>query len=185
MVNDLNPFHTPGDAITCGVTAAVTGKRLVKVAGAADANDLRINVRPCGAGERAFGVAARDKATDDPHGVLVWRPDAGIYPVTAGDAITANTPLASDADGKVVPAVAGDVVVAWALDDCAEDEDAMVELIKAGESTDSAVVGGQANIAPVATADAADLATAIALANANKAKINTIIATLDAAGITD
>jgi len=37
-----------------------------------------------------------------------------------------------------------------------------------------------AALTPVATADATDLATAIALANANKAKINAIIAALKA-----
>lgn len=37
-----------------------------------------------------------------------------------------------------------------------------------------------AALTPVATADATDLATAIALANANKAKINQIIAALKA-----
>lgn len=35
-----------------------------------------------------------------------------------------------------------------------------------------------ANITPVSTADATDLATAITLANANKAKINALIAAL-------
>lgn len=48
------------------------------------------------------------------------------------------------------------------------------------------VVGGLptktqvAGLTPVATADATDLATAIALANANKAKINAIITALKA-----
>ena len=40
-----------------------------------------------------------------------------------------------------------------------------------------------AHVAPIATADATDLATAEALANANKAKINALIAALIAAGL--
>lgn len=208
--NDLIPFHTPGDAITAIASGAVTGKRLVAIAGAAEAGQVK--VAKCGAGNRAFGVAARDKA--DGATVLVWRPDGGIYPVTAGDAIDANTPLASDADGKVVPAGPGDVVVAWALDDAAEDEDAMVELVKGTQADDSGVAGGQASITALtdnsggaagnntiaaiplpadtpASADAlrddiaANVVPAIRDAIADlAAKQNEVIATLDAAGIT-
>lgn len=47
----------------------------------------------------------------------------------------------------------------------------------------TAVVGDQAAIADVATADATDLASAEALANANKAKINEILAMLRTAGV--
>lgn len=126
--NDLIPFHLPGDSITCVADDAVTGKRLVMLAGAAAA-DGKIKVTPATAGSRTFGVAARDRA--EGADVLVYRPAGGIYPVTAGAAITANTALASGAGGKVVPAGDGDVVVAWALDDAAEDADAMVELLPA------------------------------------------------------
>lgn len=47
----------------------------------------------------------------------------------------------------------------------------------------STLEGPQAAIADIATADATDLASAEALANANKAKINAILAALRAAGI--
>lgn len=47
----------------------------------------------------------------------------------------------------------------------------------------STAEGPQAAIADIATADATDLATAQALANANKAKINAILAALRAAGV--
>lgn len=40
-----------------------------------------------------------------------------------------------------------------------------------------------ANVANVTTADATDLPTAVALANANKAKINELLAALQAAGL--
>lgn len=43
--------------------------------------------------------------------------------------------------------------------------------------------GPQAAIADIATADATDLASAVTLANANKAKINAILTALRAAGI--
>lgn len=49
-----------------------------------------------------------------------------------------------------------------------------------------AVIGAHlplAKIAAIATADATDLASAEALANANKAKINAILASLTAAGL--
>lgn len=124
---DLIPFHLPGDSITCVAEGAIVGKQLVMVAGAASGG--KVVVSQADAGARAFGVAARSAA--DGADVLIYRPDGGIFPVTAGDAIDANTPLASDADGKVVPAGSGDYVVAWALDDAADCADAMVELVKA------------------------------------------------------
>jgi hypothetical protein len=40
-----------------------------------------------------------------------------------------------------------------------------------------------ANVADISTADATDLTTAIALANANKAKINELLAALQTAGV--
>lgn len=57
------------------------------------------------------------------------------------------------------------------------------ELAKEVASQIDGAVGAKTEIAaltPVATADATDLASAVALANANKAKINAIIAALKA-----
>jgi hypothetical protein len=53
-----------------------------------------------------------------------------------------------------------------------------------GEEVDITVAGAQAGaVADVATADATDLASAQALANANKAKINQLLASLRASGL--
>jgi hypothetical protein len=57
------------------------------------------------------------------------------------------------------------------------DADELIAAIEAGGNPQGAAV------ADVVTANASDLATAIALANSNKAKINELLASLRAAGI--
>ena len=60
------------------------------------------------------------------------------------------------------------------------DKKAALELIAAVDASSAAVA---ANVTAIATVDATDLATAITLANANKAKINAILVALKAAGL--
>lgn len=50
-------------------------------------------------------------------------------------------------------------------------------------AVDASTAKVSASVAAIATADASDLATAITLANANKAKINAILVALKAAGL--
>lgn len=56
-------------------------------------------------------------------------------------------------------------------------------IVGAGNVGQAALVTKQSGITNVTTADATDLASAIALANANKAKINAILAALRSAGV--
>lgn len=67
-------------------------------------------------------------------------------------------------------------VLAVALANAAIAEQ-IASAIAAGENSQAATV------AAIATADATDLASAIALANANKAKVNAILVALKAAGL--
>jgi hypothetical protein len=56
------------------------------------------SVAPCGAGERALGVADKDGAVGSLVGVLC----GGSVPVKAGGAITAGAKVMSDATGQAV-----------------------------------------------------------------------------------
>ncbi len=58
--------------------------------------------------------------------------------------------------------------------------DAAKELCDAVDTGGNAVA---ANVTDISTADASDLATAITLANATKAKVNALLASLRAAGL--
>lgn len=107
--NQAFEYFSDSDAITCHATAAITGKRFVKVV--AGGKEQVPYIAPCGAGERPFGVAAFDVASGGK--VTVIR--KGVVSVTAGTALTAPLAIASGADGQAVavgaaPAVAyGDI----------------------------------------------------------------------------
>jgi hypothetical protein len=180
MANEVTPFWDPGDAITCSPETAVTGKRFVVISGPR-AGGLPL-ISPAGAGEAVFGVAAQDAAT----GIAVNVHRVGVVPVTSGEALTAGDLVASDATGKAVIAGAGKRVVGLCLDDALIATDAVIALIgaaTAGPTAATDVVGDQAAIADIATADGSDAATTQALANAIKAKFNTLLAELRLAGI--
>lgn len=72
-----------------------------------------------GAGEKAIGIISNFESDDgDPVGFAY----SGEYPVIYGDAIVAGDDLASDADGKAVPAVEGDNVIGTAKESGSADE---------------------------------------------------------------
>lgn len=179
IATDLVPFFLEGGNVTTRVEAAIIGKRVAAISGPLE-DDLAL-ISPAGAGDVPFGVAARDGAIGDD--LLVVR--EGVLPITAGGAITAGQAVKPAAGGKVVPVTdAGDIACGFALDDAANNEDAVIAwLVHVHSGGAATVVGDQAAVADIATADANDLASAIALANANKAKINTILARLRTAGI--
>jgi len=65
-------------------------------------------------------------------------------------------------------------------------EVAMARRAEAKEVADAIDTGGNAvavNVTDISTADATDLATVITLANATKAKVNALLASLRAAGL--
>jgi predicted RecA/RadA family phage recombinase len=123
---DATPYWDPADTITCHAEVAVTGKRFVTLSGP------RVNglpqVSPAAAGSKIFGVALFDVAA----GQAVTVARVGIWPVTAGAALTANNSVTSDANGQavVVAGAAGTVqhAAGAAVDDAAAGGDAVIEL---------------------------------------------------------
>lgn len=110
MVNECTPYYEPGGRISCRPTADITGKRFVKVSanvesgpGLSDDELLGlIKVAPCGAGDLAFGVAGYDVTDASNYSVPVICMPGIIIPVTAGEDLTADTVVQSDATGKAV-----------------------------------------------------------------------------------
>lgn len=94
--------------------------------------------------------------------------NAGLTPADHTAALTA---LKNKLDGILpnAPETTSDAVAA------------LLELVSDLYTT--GVIGKQAAVADIATADATDLATAQALANATKAKVNALLATLRTAGV--
>lgn len=123
VTNDAIPFFDPGATITGHVTAAVTGKRFVRISGAR--TDGNVSVAPANAGADIFGVAAADAPVGSK--VTILRPTA-VVPVTSAAALTAGASVTSDATGQVVAAAAGARAVGRLLDDVAIGEDAQVAL---------------------------------------------------------
>ena len=142
MANDMVRTREPGQDLTCQVTAAVTGKRFVKISGArankfnvlgSDASGNPYKVAPCaGNTDRALGVAKYDQATV---GNKVGVACAGVVIVTAGAAITAGQYVMSDASGQAIPWVSAaseaNPKLGLALDDCANGADAEILLMVA------------------------------------------------------
>lgn len=124
MANECIPLFSPGSTPTCSPSAAVSGKRFVKVSGARVADLVRI--APCVAGDRAFGVAARDAAIGEP--VHVWAHPGDIVPVKVGaGALTAGQDVQSDATGQAIVLGAG-VRLGTIVDDAAAGADGLVQL---------------------------------------------------------
>lgn len=91
------------DVLTLGVTAsaAITKHRFVTLAGA-----------HCGAGAKAVGVSRFDTPDTKEISTIVL----GTAVVEAGDAVTADDWVASDANGKAVTGTIGDVILGRALE---------------------------------------------------------------------
>ena len=120
-----------------------------------------------------------DEATTLVHSGITQMEAGAAIPLLAG-----GTPVKVDSSGRAVPVGTSGVCIGYALEAAsASGVITTVLLIPSATPLASVVTGDQTNIAVVATADATDLASAVALANANKAKINAIIAMLVTAGI--
>lgn len=106
--NQAIAYYDPGTDITALVESAVTGMRFVKISDpkkvasqalSTTADGGNIVVSPCGAGEKAFGVASYDSPAAD------WVPvmrGHKVVPVTAGAAMTAGDQVMSDATGRAI-----------------------------------------------------------------------------------
>src|SRR3954463_2426258 len=101
-------YFDPGDDLNGQATATITGRRFIKVSGAkqigsqALSNDTlggSILVAPCGAGQRAIGVADYDCATNYKVGIVRGKK---VFPVETGAAMTAGDRVMSDPVGRAI-----------------------------------------------------------------------------------
>lgn len=128
MANDCIPFKELATAVTAKASAAVSGKTLVVISGdrtggggggaegsstvgvglSTDLENL-YQVKVCGAGAKAFGVAGYDAAINAE--VKLFLASHGIIlPIVAGEALTAGWEVESNAEGKLVKLAAGKAV---------------------------------------------------------------------------
>ena len=208
LANDCIPIYEPGGTITAKASAAVTGKRFVKITADAegggfqglDANSDGGNIvcGPCGAGEQAFGVANHDAVLGARFGVLST--PGLVVPVLTAGAIAAGEDVMSDATGKAVAYVAGlgNHAIGVCIADAANATDAPIKLagavvrgIEVGalvpqvapvalvDNTGGAVDSTLQNVVPTAAADSV-IAAAAATAVTNAMLTD---ATVDAAGV--
>lgn len=111
-VNECQPFYTSG-RITYRATAAVTGKRFLKISGSREsgpglsttAEGGNYRMQQAVAGEAAVGVADKD-VPNAGRGVCLGSP-GWVVPVTSGAAIAAGAEVQSDAAGKAITLAAG------------------------------------------------------------------------------
>lgn len=97
--------YSPGANITAEATAAVAGRRFVKISGNRTAGG-NLAVAPAAAGNRALGVAADDAAV----GQLVHVARGGVVKVIAAGAIAAGVDVQVGAGGAAATASTGTVV---------------------------------------------------------------------------
>lgn len=147
IVNECIPFYDDGEIITGQATAAVTGKRFLKISGdrtsgpglATTAEGGNYRVAPADAGGRVFGVASYDVASGAKVPVITG--PGTVVPVTADGAISAGDPVSVGAAGKAKTATAqsqsgsspyavtpGTIVVGLCLSGAADGADAEIKL---------------------------------------------------------
>jgi hypothetical protein len=106
--NVCTPVFEQSDQITCKAAGTIRGKRFVVVGatptggmfGTENINIVEVSV----AGSRPLGVARYDGISGDQIDVIRGNE---IVPCVAGAAITANTRVTIDSQGRVIPYVAG------------------------------------------------------------------------------
>lgn len=125
------PYYEPGQRITGQATAAVTGKRFVRVSGNRGPVGLttsvaggNVLVAHAAAGGPALGVAEHDAASGDKVGVITT---GATVPVTAGAAIGFGDEVESDASGRAIPLATGKPL-GYALADAGNGTDAQIKL---------------------------------------------------------
>lgn len=133
MANDCIPFYEPGSTITADATAAVTGKRFLKISADRTAGPGlntsgaggNLQVAHATAAGRICGVAGWDAAIGAK--VAVIRGNSRVVPVLAGAAIAAFEQVEVGANGTAVPLAAG-VAVGYAVTAAANATDAQISL---------------------------------------------------------
>jgi hypothetical protein len=146
LVNECIPYKEPGASVTARCSAAVKGKRLVKVSGnrtggggqgaagsvtvgvglSTDLENL-YKVAQCVAKDQCIGVSGWDSVINGE--VKVFLKGKGIVlPITAGAAIAAGAEVESDAEGRVITLAAGKAIGYCMTAVAAEGEDAEILL---------------------------------------------------------
>jgi len=124
MANEAIPFYEDADELPCYAKAAVTGKRLVQLAGdkkitgvgtgvnlgldtGAAGGNYQVGLPSCsgaaGAGKTCLGVAAYDAAI----GTVFTVNRVGIYPVTCAADVGVGVEVEVDVNGKIIPYSSG------------------------------------------------------------------------------
>lgn len=108
MANEAIPLFRPGADVTCLTTGAVTGKTFLDVSATTDATTGLTKVATCGAGVKAYGVAAYDAASGARVPVLTG-PGLHVY-VTAGATVAFGVEVEVGTGGKAITLASGKAV---------------------------------------------------------------------------
>lgn len=123
MANENVGVYEPGRDISGRASAAVTGKRFLKISG--NRNGGNIAVAHADAGGRVCGVSKYDAASGEIVGVA--RGNSRVTHVTAGGALAAFDEVQVGANGTAVKLDAG-VAVGYALTAATNGGDAEISL---------------------------------------------------------
>lgn len=123
MTNDNTGVYEPGKDLTGHCSAAVTGKRFLKISGSR--SDGNIAVAHADAAGRVCGVSAYDAAINKK--VTVKRGNSRVVFVTAGGNIAAFAEVEVGANGTAVTLAAGKAV-GYAITAAANAADAEISL---------------------------------------------------------
>jgi hypothetical protein len=122
-ISGSGTVYDPGQTITGVASAAVTGKRFIKISG--DRSGGNVSVAPCASGDRSCGVAVTDANTGEL--VRIARGNSRVVKVTTGAALTAFQEIQAGAAGVAIPLAAG-VKLGFALTSAANATDAEISL---------------------------------------------------------
>lgn len=127
MANDCIPFYESADRVTGQASAAINGKRFIKISanrtsgpgipataqvGASDPTEGgNYQFAQCVLNDAAIGVSTWDAAIGEKVGAI----REGILPIAAGSTITFGQLVGSDANGMAIPATAAVRVLGVAM----------------------------------------------------------------------
>lgn len=123
MANENYGVYEPGADITGHASAAVTGKRFLKISG--NRTDGNIAVAHADAAGRVAGVSKYDAASGQKVGVM--RGNSRVVHVLASGAIAAFAEVEVGANGVAVTKAAG-IAVGYAVTAAADGADAQISL---------------------------------------------------------
>lgn len=144
MANECVPYYEPGGNLTGECKGAVVGKRFLKLDASIDPgwqpeglkSTAAPNVVPvlqAGAGEHSLGIAQQDKASGAL--VTILGVPGGVYPVTAGGAITPGATVQVGTGGKAVARTTG-IAVGQALSKTTADGQTVAVRFLPAQGTD-------------------------------------------------